>query len=516
MTSRFQVITLCAAGWLATAGCARSGRSTPDDTIVVVIEQSMTTGDPRFASSGYDGKLSKLTNAGLTVVDSPTLEARLALAERIEQRDPVTYDAWLRRDAKFSDGRTVRAIDVAATYNYMIDPATESVFHKQLADRFSSVEPIGERVVRFHLKAPLATFYTDIDFGILSFYDGTPERNEQIGAGPYVVTEITSRGVWLDANPYFYLGAPKTPRVEIRFVKDLAARLLMLVGGSADVVQNAARYDMLDEILARPGIHMETGRSVFLTYLLLNNSDPILADRRVRQAIALALDRPAIIAAKFAGRARLADGLLPDNHWGYTGAGRTWQRDLAAARALLDAAGFPDPPGPAPRMSLTYKTSSDAFRVAVARTIIAQLAEVGIDVELRSFEFATFFSDVKKGIYQLASMQTADLNEPDFYFTYYHSSWIPTETNPDGYNRWRYRNPEVDRLTEQARRELDRDKRKAIYARVQQIVAEDVPFVPLWHEDNYALLNSDLEGYTITPNARLTGLRTAWKRPRSD
>jgi peptide/nickel transport system substrate-binding protein len=254
---------------------------------------------------------------------------------------------------------------------------------------------------------------------------------------------------------------------------------------------------------------------VFLTYLLLNNSDPILKDKRVRQAIALAVDRPAIIAAKFGGRARLASGLLPPNHWAYAADVTRWNHDVERAKRLLDEAGHKDPDGngPRPRFSLIYKTSSDQFRVSVARVIAAQLAAVGIDVDVRSFEFATFFADVKKGTYQLASMQTAEITEPDFYFTYFHSSWIPSKDNPDGYNRWRYVNADVDRLTAAGRRELDIGKRKQIYAEVQRIVAADVPIVPLFHEDNVVLANVDVSGYTITPNARLIGLRDASKRP---
>ena len=85
--------------------------------------------------------------------------------------------------------------------------------------------------------------------------------------------------------------------------------------------------------------------------------------------------------------------------------------------------------------------------------------------------------------------------------------------NPDGFNRWRYRNAEVDRLTTAGREELDRDKRIQIYAEVQRLVAGDVPIVPLWHEDNVVLSNIDIQGYTITPNARLIGLRDVTKRP---
>ncbi|HEU4733342.1 MAG TPA: ABC transporter substrate-binding protein, partial [Kofleriaceae bacterium] len=285
-------------------------------------------------------------------------------------------------------------------------------------------------------------------------------------------------------------------------------------GGSADLIENGVRLDLVAAVRDRPRVHVETSPSVLLTYLMMNNDDKLLADRRVRRALALALDRPAIIAAKLGGLAVPATGLLPPSHWAYCGDVPRWDHDLAAARQLLDEAGYPDPDGdgPLPRFHLVYKTSADAFRVAIARVIAAQLAEVGIAVEVRSFEFATFFADVKKGAYQLASMQTAEITEPDFYFMYFHSSWIPTPDNPDGFNRWRYRSAEVDRLTLAGREELGRERRKQIYAEVQRIVAEDVPIIPLWHEDNVVLTNREVEGYQITPNARLIGLRDVSKR----
>lgn len=465
----------------------------------------MSGADPRYAVSNYDSKLSKLVHAGLTAVDTPTLEPRLDLAASVTTVDPRTWEIVLRPDARFSDGSPVLAADVVYTYSSMLAEGSDSLFHKGFAERFSSVEATAERTVRFHLKEPLATFRSDIDFGIIS--------RAGKGAGPYVVRELNTSHVVLDVNPYYAGAKPKVPHVEIKFVRDASARLLMLVGGSADLIQNGVRLDLIDDVRDRPRVQIAAAPSVLLTYLLLNNADPLLRDARVRQAIALAIDRPAIIDAKFGGRAVLATGLLPPGHWAYNGEVTHWNHDVARAKRLLDEAGLRDPDGdgPQPRAHLVYKTSSDAFRVTVARVIAAQLADIGLDVEVRSFEFATFFADVKKGSYQLASMQTSEISEPDYYFMYFHSSRIPDAKNPDGGNRWRYVNADVDQWTEAGRHELDRDKRKAIYAKVQAQVAADVPIVPLWHEDNVVLSNVDVQGYTITPNARLIGLREAWK-----
>jgi peptide/nickel transport system substrate-binding protein len=333
-----------------------------------------------------------------------------------------------------------------------------------------------------------------------------------IGAGPYVVRELTSRHVTLDANPY-YRAPARTPHVEIRFVPDDSARILMLVGGSIDLVQNAVRPDLVDDVRERPRVVVHAAPSVILTYVLLNNEDEHLRDVRVRQAIALAIDRKAIVAAEFGGRAVLATGLLPPSHWAYSADVARWDFDPARARALLDAAGL-RPGRDGVRLRLVYKTSAVDFRIAVARLIASQLGEVGIAVEVQPFEFATFFADIKKGNYQIATMQSSEITEPDFHHFYFHSSHIPdAKTDPDGGNRWRYRNAEMDEVTLAGRRETDPERRRPIYARAQQIVASDLPIIPLWHEDNVVLSNVDVQGYEIVPNARLVGLAAAAKTP---
>ena len=500
---------------LVISACAPQTRRTPDDTLVVLVEATINTADPRATLNNNDSKLSKLVAPGLTAVDTADSKPRLELASKIDHLDDRTIDVAIRGDARFSDGSPVTADDVAKTYGSVLDQASTSGAHKMLTERMFAVEAIKPDVVRFHLKGPLATFESDIDFGIVSFHQGAPDSRRVIGAGPYRLDSLTDDLVELSANPYYFGDPPKVPKLEIKIVRDAAARLLMLVGGSADVIQNAVRLDLVSAVRVRPRVHVDADRGTILTYLMMNNADPVLADRRVRQAIALAVDRPALIAGKLGGLGIPATGLLPPANWAYSSDVRHYDRDLAAARRLLDDAGLRDPDGagPLPRLRLVYKTSADQFRVAIARVIVAQLAEVGIEVELRSFEFATFFADVKKGAYQLASMQTTDITDPDFYFMYFHSSWIPSPATPDGFNRWRYRNARVDELTTLGRQETDRAKRKQIYDEVQRIVAEDVPIVPLWHEDNVVLSNVDVQGYTMSPNARLGGLVHTSKLP---
>ncbi|WP_428263755.1 ABC transporter substrate-binding protein [Haliangium sp.] len=496
-------------------------RRTPDDTVVVLFGALIRDLDPRFALGSNDIKLSRLVAPGLTSVDQPSLEPAPALAERIEQRDQLTWDVHLRADVRFSDGSPLTAEDVVYSFSSVLDPEVGSLYRPSFADRFERVEAVGAHQVRFHLAKPLATFLSDLDFGIVSAGAGSAPNHrfpdgKVIGAGPYRVASVATERILLERNPYYYGPAPSVERLEIRTVRDANARALMLVGGSADLAQNAIRLDLADAVAERKRVRVESGPSAILTYLMMHNQDPVLADVRVRRAIAHAIDRERIVQIKLGGRAVLATGLLPPSHWAYEGEVQRYPYDPERARALLDEAGYPDPDGPggAPRLRLSYKTSADAFRLGIARIIAAQLGEVGIEVDVRSFEFGTFLADIKQGNFQLASMQTAAITEPDFYFAYFHSSRIPTPESPHTTNRWRYRDDRVDELTAAGRSDSDRDRRLAVYREVQRILARDVPIVPLWHEDNVAVMNIDLRGYRILPNASMGGLAGVSKQRR--
>ncbi len=153
-----------------------------------------------------------------------------------------------------------------------------------------------------------------------------------------------------------------------------------------------------------------------------------------------------------------------------------------------------------------------AVLVAVAQAIAAMLKDVGIGVDLRVNEFATFFADVKKGNFQIFTMQLPEIAEPDLYTTFFASTRVPTRDNLDaGANRARYRNLELDRLLDDGRRELDRARRKAIYGQVQRILARDLPVVSLWHDDNVLALRRGVRGFEVVPTAQLTSLARTYK-----
>jgi peptide/nickel transport system substrate-binding protein len=224
----------------------------------------------------------------------------------------------------------------------------------------------------------------------------------------------------------------------------------------------------------------------------------------VRRSIAHAIDRQRLIAFALEGLGRPANGLFPPEHWAHNPSVPVYRYDPGRARALLDEAGLVDPDGagPRPRFTLSYKTSLDKTANEVARVIAEDLRQVGIAVEVRSFEWGTFFSDVKAGNFQLISLRWIGMSDPDAFHFIFHSSSVP----PAGGNRGRYRSAEADRLIERSRRELDPERRRELLFAIQELAAKDCVYASLWWLDNVVVLRKGFEGFQALPGGEYTSL----------
>jgi len=484
---------------------------------VVLIETPPVSIDPRYCIGGYDFKVSRVAYAPLVSVDTTTLEPQMELAASV--RPTVTAaggNDWeiILRDARFSDGKPVTSDDVLYTFEVFRDPRTGGAaarMRRSFADAgLTGFTVHDDKRLTVHLSHPHAPFITDLNFGIIERpRPGTPADAMPVGAGAFTFASRDGETWRFVANPYYYGGPPPVKRLVFKTIRDDNSRLLALVGGSGDLTQNTVSHLLIDAVAEQPRLRVESGRSSVYSYIGVNLEDPILKDVRVRRAIALAIDRDTIIHTKLHDRGAVANSMLPTFHWAYEPDSARYPFDPAAAKRLLDEAGYPDPDGdgPAPRFTITYKTSSNKLRVAIATVIVSMLEKVGIGVELRVYEFATFFADVKKGNFQLFSMQIPEISEPDLYKNFFSSERIPTRENLDaGGNRVRYRNPEVDRLVIAGQAALDRPERRRIYGQIQKILARDLPVISLWHEDNIVAMRAQVRGFDILPTASMASL----------
>jgi len=326
------------------------------------------------------------------------------------------------------------------------------------------------------------------------------------GTGPFrFVSSIRDEEIVLDRNADYFDGAPIIERLRFRIVPDAIVRALELRKGSADAEINSLTPDMAAALAEEPGLAAEQQPGTPLAYIAFNFEDSILAHREVRQALAYATDRATLIKYLLHGQARLGTGLLPPNHWAFEPNVAEYLYDPGRAEQLLDAAGFRRGANGA-RFHLELKTSTDESTRLTSAAIADQWRRVGIVLDVRPLEFATYYSDITRGSFQLYTLRWVGANnDPDIFEYVFSSKKIP----PDGANRGRYRNPALDVLLDQARVEMDRDKRKAILSRIQKIIAADEPYINLWYPDNVCVHRARLTGIAIPPGGDYEFLDTA-------
>jgi len=344
-------------------------------------------------------------------------------------------------------------------------------------------------------------------FGIIPEGSGPDIGNKLTGSGPFkFVRYVQDSEVVIERNNNYYGAKPSVTTVTFKLIPEAIVRALEVRKGSVDAVINSLSPDMVEVFRSDPNLEVLTAPGTSYLYLAFNLQDPVFSDVRLRQAIAFAIDREKIRKYLWRDEATLATGAIPPNNWSYEPNVATYPYDPDKARRLLTETGQPN-------LTFTFKCSTDDTTRMLAAVLQQQLKEVGIHMEIRSNEFATFFADVEKGNFQAYSLRWIGANnDPDIFNLIFHSGMTP----PNGANRGRYSNAEVDRLIDIGRRETDLGKRRAAYQQIQRIVAEELPYVSLLYLDNVAVFNKRIHGMKLYPAGEydfLTEITTAPGEP---
>ncbi len=473
------------------------------NAVVFLIETMPANLDPRIGTDAQSQRLHSLIFSGLLQRDAQ-MNPQPDLAERWETPDALTYIFHLRRGVHFHDGRALTATDVKFTFDSILSGAIKTP--KRGAFRMvASVEAPDDFTIIFRLKEPFASFLWNLvrpAVGIVPANASADFAQHPVGTGPFrFVSARQDDEVILDCNRDYFGDRPRIDRVRFRIVPDATVRALELRKGAADIALNSLSPDTVPALARMSGLKVTQQPGTNLVYLAFNFDDPILARREVRQALAYATDRAQLVKYLMRDQARPADTLLPPNHWAFAPDIRHFDYDPARAEQLLDAAGFPrkkNAPGPADgtRLQLTLKTSTDELSRLLAAALQDQWRRVGVDLQVRSLEFATLSSDIVRGTFQIFTLRWIGANnDPDIFEFVFHSQKIP----PNGANRGRYRNPQLDTLLDLARVEMDRTKRRALLADAQKIIAENQPYLTLWYLDNVCVHRSRVTNVQLTP-----------------
>jgi len=491
------------------AGCAGPQPASDPNIITIAARVGPNSLHPLKANDEGTARVGQLMYESL-MDTGEDLRAHPRLAERFETPDLLTYVVYLRRGVKFHDGHELTARDVVYTFSRFLDPAFVSPF-KGAFTGMAGVNALDDYTVAFRLKAPSPSFPVTNLVPVPIIPDGVDEATlarTPNGTGPYrMVHYAADDKAELMAFAGYWNGRPRNAGIVFKVIPDDTMRGLELRKGTADLIVNDMPPDIVHQMEKNGDFTVVRSPGLDFSYLGFNMRDPVLSDRRVRHAIGYATNRDAIVKYLRRDLAHPATGLIPPQAWAYQPDIFTFTYDPEKAKQLLDQAGYRDPDGdgPLPRLRLSLKISTNE-EVRLQSTVIQQdLRRIGVDLDVRSYEFATVFADILKGNFQIMSLQWVGgaVIDPDILRRVFHSTQVP----PAGFNRGYYRNPEVDRLIDLASAATAEEERKALYGAAQRIIAEDAVYIPIWNRVNVAVSQKNLNGIHLTPSIDFSMLK---------
>ena len=420
---------------------------------------------------------------------SPNLEPEPWAAESWTQEDEGRVLRFtLRKGIRWEDGEELTAEDVAFTYRLVIDPATASPY----ADDFLQIKEFRVldrytfevRYEKFFARAVSTWMNPILPRHLLEGKNirTVPFARKPVGAGPYRLKSWESGSrIVLEASPTYFMGRPHISEVVYRVIPDTATTFLEARAGRLDLMNLTPEQYLLQT--SGPQWEKEFAKYRYLgsvyVFLGFNMQHPFFQDKRVRRAISCAINRDEIVKMVLMGQGVPAFGPYKPGTWAYHSGLKPVAQDLARARALLAEAGFVDHDGDGildrdgkPLAFTILTNQGNEQRILAATVIQYQLKAVGIDVRIRTVEWAAFIHEfVNKGRFDTVMLGWTITQDPDIY-----AVWHSSQAHNGGLNFTRFVNAELDSLLVRARSTPDRQERTQLYRRIQELLDEEQPY----------------------------------------
>jgi peptide/nickel transport system substrate-binding protein len=462
-------------------------------------------------------EIGQLVNGHLIEIDEkleyvPSLAVEVPTIENGGiSRDGLRYTFKLRRGVKWHDGQPFTAADVAFTHGVLVNPAMD-VRGRVGWNKITRVETPDDATVVFHFGTVDAPFLDRVAtlgmlpkhlLGNVAAADLKTHRwfRAPVGLGPFVFKEwVPGSHLLLVKNPgYWKPGRPYLDRIVYKIVPDANALLNQLETGDVDTRVRLVN-EQIEVVQKLPNVRVVATPSVTPWLLWMNHTVAPFNDRKVRQALAHGFDKDRIAKTLLGGHVTPAWGLLPPASWAHNPGVTKHAFDQARARALLDEAGF-KVGGDGVRVKdgkrLSFEIANIAGeqeRVQVLSFIQQQWKQIGVEAKIRAVDVGQMWGRMlPQRQFEMAYSYTGRLPDPDMSSHYLSPELKPTTNFPG------YANAEVDRLLLAASATVDREKRRAAYQRVQQIVADDVVHLFLYWLNGTTVLNRRVQGYKPAP-----------------
>jgi peptide/nickel transport system substrate-binding protein len=440
--------------------------------------------DPQKTSAYFSFEV--LENVFDTLVEpDENLEMRPALAQSWSvSSDQLWWNFHLRKGVTFQDGSPFSADDVVYSYRRIIDEKLANV------DKFSAVTEVSapnEDTVLIRVKQPTPNLLTNLGgFKGMAIVQRKNVESGQIathpvGTGPFAfASQKSGDSIILKVNPNYWGGAPKVPGVTFRFISEPSTALSALQAGEIDWTDSIPTQRVA-QLKNDDSIKLAVTPSNDYWYLALNEAREQWKDARVRQAIAYAIDRKAIVQATSYGTAAANQLAIPEGNPWYTPYD-TYRYDIDKAKTLLGEAGA------SPKNLDMLVTSEYPETVTAAQVIADNLKPLGITVNIRTVDFATWLDEQNNGNFDMLMMGwLGNIDPDDFYYAQHHTDGSS--------NAQKFSNPDVDRLLDAGRVEVNQQARHDDYAKAATIIADQVSYIYLYNPSVIQAWTTNLSGY---------------------
>ena len=474
---------------------AESGKITKTD-IVVGQASDIVTLDPAGQQDTTSGVLMKHAYSTLLDVDN---EGKVVpdLAESYEMKSDTEYVFKLREDACFWDGTPVTAQDV----KFSLDRAKGMPKTKSNTSKIEEVTVNGDHEVTIKLTEPYAAFKTIVTQHNLSILsekavteagDSYGDVDNLLGSGPFKVTEwVPNDHYTLVRNDNYWGEMPIATSITCRVIPEGSARTIALEAGEIDVVWSVDPTDCAN-VESNPDVKLLSQPSTGIDYVGMNTQKEKFSDKRVRQAINYALDKQAFVDTIIEGRGLVANSYINSTIPGWSEEEEAYPYDPEKAKELLAEAGYPN------GFECNLFVNGD-LRTRSAQILQAQLADVGIKVDISTYEWGALLDTLNAGEHEMFLLGWSNTSfDPDgsTYQLFYSGNHGATG------NRAFFSNDKVDELILSAQRESEESKRMELYKELQFVLHEESPWCPLYYKENNVGVRADLKGFTLHAGAQ--------------
>ena len=462
-------------------------------SVVVALGSEPRTLDPRKATDAGGMRIADLLFHSL-VYRGPRLKILPSAAQSWSYKDKV-WTFTLDKGLKFSNGRRLTKEDLIFSFEEYRSEQSPFASAFQIIESLNIEEETERFLLKIKLKKESAKFLS-ADLPVLKILpkreillDGSGFQKVPFGTGPFKLESKTSSQMVLTARSDIK-SPPKINKVVFKIIRDDFTRFQKMLNGEIDIAQSEIGFQKIGhfdkkknqfQVIRRPGLSV--------TYLLFNFKDECLKQKETRQAIAFSINRLDIIKNKLKNFARPAVTILGPNNFFFNAHVKNPFYNLERARNV-----FLNLPLSCRQKSFSLKTSNARSAIDHGRILALQLKKAGFKTRTESFEWGTFYGDLNAGRFQLALLKWVGAMDPDIYRLAFHS----TEQAPKGRNRGFYENKALDQLLDQGIITLNKQKRRALYNQAQEIVQDDLVFIPLWHEDQLAVVKKNILNYYLS------------------